>query len=104
MSGSEAQPHTDAEASLGTGALIRRMLGLAWEYRLSCVRVLAIQLILLVLGMLGLGLMGLGVDYIRYELSIARAVPSPLAVVATDGGARGATRQQRDCCEFAAAG
>lgn len=49
-------------------ALIRRLLGLAWRYRLHCLQVLGIQLVLLTLGILGLGLIGIGVDYIQHRM------------------------------------
>jgi ATP-binding cassette subfamily B protein len=73
MSEPDSKLKSGDDPSLSTGALIRRMLGLAWEYRLGCIRVLLIQILLLTLGMLGLGLMGLGVDYIRYELAVQHA-------------------------------
>lgn len=58
------------------GALIRRMVGLAWRYRAHCVGVLCLQLVLLTLGLSGLRLTGLGIDYIRYVLS-QRGILSP---------------------------
>ena len=50
------------------GVLIRRLLGLTWRYRLGCIKVLSIQLVLLTMGLLGITLMGLGIDYIRYHM------------------------------------
>jgi ATP-binding cassette subfamily B protein len=52
----------------GNGALIRRLFGLAWRYRLHCLQVLVIQLVLLTLGIGGLSFTGLGIDYIRHKL------------------------------------
>ena len=52
----------------GNGALIRRLFGLAWRYRLHCLQVLGIQLVLLTLGIGGLSFTGLGIDYIRHKL------------------------------------
>ncbi len=57
------QPHEP-----GNGALIRRLFGLAWRYRLHCLQVLVIQLVLLTLGIGGLSFTGLGIDYIRHNL------------------------------------
>jgi ATP-binding cassette subfamily B protein len=56
-------------------ALIRRLFGLAWRYRLRCVQVLAIQLVLLTMGIVGLGFTGLGIDYIRHQVQGTPLVP-----------------------------
>ena len=53
--------------------LIRRLLGLAWEYRRGCIKVLMLQIVLLAMGLSGLGLMGVGVDYIRYMTAMRTA-------------------------------
>ena len=50
------------------GVLIRRLLRLTWRYRLGCIKVLSIQLVLLTMGLLGLSLTGLGIDYIAYQM------------------------------------
>ena len=50
------------------GVLIRRLFGLAWRYRLHCVKVLSLQLVLLTMGVGGLSFTGLGIDYIRHEI------------------------------------
>ena len=57
------------------GVLVRRLFGLAWRYRLHCLQVLGIQLVLLTLGIGGLSFTGLGIDYIRHKLD-----HSPLVV------------------------
>jgi ATP-binding cassette subfamily B protein len=49
--------------------LIRRLFALAWRYRLHCLQVLGIQLVLLTLGIAGLGLTGIGVDYVRHKVA-----------------------------------
>ena len=49
--------------------LIRRLFGLAWRYRLHCLQVLGIQVVLLTLGIAGLGLTGIGVDYIKHKVA-----------------------------------
>jgi ABC-type multidrug transport system fused ATPase/permease subunit len=57
-----------APAAPANWALIRRLFGLAWRYRLHCLRVLGIQLVLLTMGIAGLSFTGLGIDYIRHKL------------------------------------
>ncbi len=60
-------------------ALIRRLFGLAWRYRLKCVQVLLIQLVLLTMGIFGLSFTGVGIDYILHKLHPAApgaAVPA----------------------------
>ncbi len=49
-------------------ALVRRLFALAWRYRLHCLQVLAIQLVLLTMGIGGLSLTGVGIDYIRHKI------------------------------------
>jgi ATP-binding cassette subfamily B protein len=49
-------------------ALVRRLFGLAWRYRLHCLQVLGIQLLLLTMGIAGLGFTGVGIDYIRHRV------------------------------------
>lgn len=55
--------------------LVRRLLGLAWRYRLRCVQVLLLQCVLLTLGLAGLSLTGHGIDYIKHVVE-ARADPA----------------------------
>ena len=87
------------------GQLVRRLLHLAWRYRIKCLQVLCLQGILLTLGLAGLSFTGHGIDYIknvvtaRHEGSAATVplnlplVPdppadwSPLAVIAFIAGA-----------------
>ncbi|HEY1107360.1 MAG TPA: ABC transporter ATP-binding protein [Opitutaceae bacterium] len=49
-------------------ALVWRLTGFAWRYRLHCLKVLSIQLVLLSLGIFGLGLTGVGIDYIKHKI------------------------------------
>lgn len=65
---SVAPPSSTTAAAQSTQALVWRLVGLAWRYRLHCLRVLAIQLVLLALGIFGLGLTGVGIDYIRHKI------------------------------------
>ncbi|MFZ9681705.1 MAG: ABC transporter ATP-binding protein [Cephaloticoccus sp.] len=75
-------PPTTAAAVPSNGELIRRLLGLAWRYRLQCIWVILIQLVLLTMGILGLSFTGVGIDYIRHVITPANAdgtvaVPAP---------------------------
>jgi ATP-binding cassette subfamily B protein len=58
-----------AEEGLSNPVLIRRLFGLAWRYRMRCVEVLGIQLLLLTMGLFGLSFTGVGIDYIRQVVS-----------------------------------
>ncbi len=64
-------------APLSNGALVRRLLGLTWRYRLGCIKVLTIQLVLLSMGLAGLSLTGVGIDYIRHQVSPGQATVAP---------------------------
>jgi ABC-type multidrug transport system fused ATPase/permease subunit len=50
-------------------ALLGRLLGLGWRYRLECLRILVQQVLLIILQMFQLGLAGLGIDVIRWEMT-----------------------------------
>ena len=63
----EPQP-VAAVAGPSNWKLIVRLFGLAWRYRLHCLGVLGIQLVLLTMGMLGLSMTGIGIDYIRHKV------------------------------------
>jgi ATP-binding cassette subfamily B protein len=63
-----APPLLAATAALSNGVLVRRLFGLAWRYRLHCLRVLSFQLALLTMGIAGLSFTGLGIDYIRHKV------------------------------------
>ena len=69
-------PSTNAAAVLSNGELIRRLFGLAWRYRLHCIGVVTIQLVLLTLGIVGLSLIGVGIDYLRHLLTPGMAAPT----------------------------
>ncbi len=71
-------------APLSNGALVRRLLRLTWRYRLGCLKVLSIQLVLLTMGLAGLSLTGLGIDYIRLHL----AAPHASAAAGASAGVR----------------
>ena len=59
---------TPNDAASDQAALVRRLFALAWRYRLDCVRVLVLQLVLLTLGIGGLSFTGVGIDYIRHKV------------------------------------
>ena len=59
-------------------ALVRRLFGLAWRYRLHCLQVLGIQLVLLTLGIGGLSFTGLGIDFIRHKIAGVPLGANPL--------------------------
>ncbi len=70
-----------ADASEPRMGLMRRLLGLAWQYRWGCLRIMGIQIVLLTLGLSGLGLMGLGIDFIKFqmqeEVAVGAMAPKP---------------------------
>ena len=80
----EAAPANPAAPS-DNRMLIRRLFGLAWRYRLHCLRVLGIQLVLLTLGIGGLSFTGLGIDYIRHKLDGTPLGANPLHLTLPDG-------------------
>jgi ATP-binding cassette, subfamily B, bacterial len=69
-----ASPPSTALAP-GDWQLVRRLIGLAWRYRLRCVHVLLLQCVLLTLGLAGLSLTGHGIDYIKHVIE-ARGDPA----------------------------
>ncbi len=71
-------PSKTAPRGPSNGELILRLLGLAWRYRLHCLLVLAIQLVLLTLGISGLSLTGTGIDYITHKLQHTPLSPNRL--------------------------
>ncbi len=77
------QPITAAPA-LSNAALVRRLFALAWRYRLHCLQVLAIQLVLLTMGIGGLSLTGVGIDYIRHKVDGTPLTANPLHVSLPD--------------------
>src|SRR5271157_4808954 len=61
--------------------LIRRLFSLAWRYRLRCMQVLGIQLVLLTMGLFGLSFTGIGIDYIRQVVGHRATDAPPQAVI-----------------------
>src|SRR5271154_238123 len=58
-----------------TGALVRRLLGLAWQFRLDCLLSLALSVVVLALGLVGLQLLGVVIDVIRHGLDPTLGAP-----------------------------
>jgi ATP-binding cassette subfamily B protein len=73
MAESFAQPQTGDRYS--TGELVRRLLGLAWQFRADCLLSLMLSVIVLLLGLVGLQLLGVVIDVIRYGLNPASGAP-----------------------------
>jgi ATP-binding cassette, subfamily B, bacterial len=73
-----ARPPRSDPPGPSNGDLILRLFGLAWRYRLHCLQVLAIQLILLTMGIFGLGLTGIGIDYLTHKLRHTPLQPNHL--------------------------
>lgn len=68
-------PNPLNERRYSTGELVRRLLALAWQFRLDCVLSLALSLLLLLLGLLGLQLLGVVIDVIRHALDASQRAP-----------------------------
>jgi len=74
-------PLNSADSGPSNPELIRRLFGLAWRYRLRCMQVLGIQLVLLTMGLFGLSFTGVGIDYIRQVMAHDPSKPPPQAAV-----------------------
>jgi ATP-binding cassette subfamily B protein len=70
-----APPSSAPQPPLTNARILRRLFGLAWQYRHDCLAVLAHQAGLLALGLAGLGVVGLAVDVIRSALDRSAAPP-----------------------------
>jgi len=57
-------------------ALLRRLLGMAWQHRAGCLLLIGQQAALVLLSLAGLGGIGLGIDYVRHVLEHTDAAPS----------------------------
>src|SRR3954469_5138307 len=56
--------------------LIRRLLGLAWQFRRDCLISLVLSVALLLLGLAGLQLLGTVIDVIRHALDPSQRPPA----------------------------
>jgi ATP-binding cassette subfamily B protein len=73
---SEPASNQAAERRYSTGELVRRLLGLAWQFRGDCVLSLVLSILLLALGLAGLQLLGIVIDVIRHALDPAQRPPA----------------------------
>jgi ATP-binding cassette, subfamily B, bacterial len=64
-----------SEHRYSTGELVRRLLGLAWQFRFDCIASMVLSLLLLLLGLLGLQLLGVVIDVIRHALDSSQQAP-----------------------------
>ena len=71
-----AKDWSERESSIDNRALIKRLLGFAWQFRARCIQILLLQLVLLFMGLGGLGLTGVGIDYLRFSLAHDIEVPT----------------------------
>jgi len=78
MSAAREPAAVGAASASDNRVLIRRLFGLAWRYRLHCLQVLGIQLLLLTLGIGGLSFTGVGIDYIRHRIDGTPLGANPL--------------------------
>src|SRR5579871_4856479 len=75
---------TQADTVYTNGRLIRRLFALAWRYRLRCLQVLGLQLVLLTMGLVGLSLTGIGIDFIRHKVEHVPLSPNKLHLALSD--------------------
>src|SRR5258708_7913590 len=64
-----------SEERYSTVSLVRRLTGLAWQFRTNCLLSLGLSISLVLLGLAGLQLLGIVIDVIRHELD--PALPAP---------------------------
>lgn len=67
--------NSNPEHRYATGELVRRLLALAWQFRMDCLLSLVLSLALLLLGLAGLQLLGVVIDVIRYALDPQQRPP-----------------------------
>ena len=72
---SEMPPSKHYERRYATGELVRRLLGLAWQFRGDCLWSLVLSVMLLLLGLAGLQLLGAVIDVIRHALDPTQRAP-----------------------------
>jgi len=66
---------SDTNRDYTAAVLVRRLLGLAWRFRVDCLLSLILSLLLLLLGLLGLQLLGTIIDVIRHAADAANRPP-----------------------------
>jgi len=75
MSVLDANHEKYRERQYSTNELVRRLLGLAWQFRADCLVSVLLSLALLLLGLAGLQLLGVVVDVIRHALDATQRPP-----------------------------
>jgi ATP-binding cassette subfamily B protein len=75
-----AAPPSPTASEVSNWVLVGRLFRLAWRYRLHCLQVLVIQLVLLSMGIGGLSLTGVGIDYIRHRVDGTPLDPATLVL------------------------
>ncbi|MDB6023117.1 MAG: sugar transporter, partial [Pedosphaera sp.] len=71
----ESQFNSRTEQRYSTGELLRRLLGLAWQFRADCLLSLFLSIVVLLLGLVGLQLLGVVIDVIRHGLDPTLGAP-----------------------------
>jgi ABC-type multidrug transport system fused ATPase/permease subunit len=66
---------SDDDARYNTAALVRRLLGLAWQFRGDCLWSLVLSVLVLLFGLVGLQLLGVIIDVIRDALDPSQGAP-----------------------------
>src|SRR4051794_13849030 len=74
MSETRLQPSEGREYS--TVELVRRLLGLAWQFRGDCLLSLGLSVVLLLLALAGLQFLGVAIDVIRHALDPSQRAPN----------------------------
>lgn len=72
---STTPPQLQDDNRYSAAALVRRLLGLAWQFRGDCTLLLVLSVLVLVLGLMGLQLLGIVIDVIRHALNPAIGAP-----------------------------
>src|SRR5258707_15442787 len=71
----QTSPTHQTDRRYATGELVRRLLGLAWQFRADCLYSLFLSVIVLLLGLAGLQLLGVVIDVIRKALDPTLGTP-----------------------------
>ena len=71
----ESFSHSRTEHRYSTGELVKRLLGVAWQFRGECLLSLILSMAVLLLGLVGLQLLGVVIDVIRHGLDPSLDVP-----------------------------
>lgn len=71
----DVESNSRREHRYTTGELLRRLLGLAWQFRGECLLSLALSIVVLLLGLTGLQLLGVVIDVIRHAIDPSQGSP-----------------------------